>query len=237
MINKDKWINSLTRSNRNIIEEDQINPNRWIKNIPKKNDYISSKRYILTTFLFVGGLLLVSIVKNETRNIQKEINNLESSINDLKHDLSQSILDNEVITSPGNISKLAKEYLNNDFIFYKKSQIKDINNKSENITTVSKLEIKKNKNKKVSTAIKEQIAKKIDKKKSEIKVLQNLYSDPKSIPGEVKTKIVKSIENKKKQLKKIYNSPREVITLERTQRWAAVQIVKLLLGMPVIPGK
>ena len=71
----------------------------------------------------VCGLLFVSVVKNETRNLQKEINNLETSINLIKFNLDQAFLDNEVITSPENISRLAKEYLNINFISYKRSQI------------------------------------------------------------------------------------------------------------------
>ena len=36
-------------------------------------------------------------------------------------------MDHEVITSPENISKLAKEHLNTDLTFYKKYQIKNLN--------------------------------------------------------------------------------------------------------------
>ena len=42
---------------------------------------------------------------------------------------------------------------------------------------------------------------------------------------------------KKNELKKIYSSPKEVITLEKAQKWVAVQVVKVFLGMPIIPGK
>ena len=35
----------------------------------------------------------------------------------------------------------------------------------------------------------------------------------------------------------LYSSPQEVITLEKAQKWAAVQVVKVFLGMPIIPGK
>ena len=89
----------------------------------------------------------------------------------------------------------------------------------------------------LSTNIKSQVAKKIEKKKSEIRKLQELYSNPKSIPDEIKTEVAKRIEEKKVELRNIYRSPKDVITLERVQKWGAVQIVKVFLGMPIIPGR
>jgi len=153
--------------------------------------------------LFVCGLLFVSVVKNKTRNLEKEINSLRASNNVIKYNLNQAILDNEVITSPENISRLAKEYLNTDFISYKKSQIRQLyddtaiisklNKKNNNLSTV-KLNEKSNN---LSTKIKSVITKKIEKKKTEIRKLQELYSKPESIPGEIKTQVAKKIEEKK----------------------------------------
>ena len=42
---------------------------------------------------------------------------------------------------------------------------------------------------------------------------------------------------KKKEIRIIYDSPGEFFTLERVRRWGAVQVVKLFLGIPVVPGK
>merc|ERR1712093_859308 len=91
----------------------------------------SVKKYSFMTIIFVCGLLFVSVVKNQTRNLEKEISYLKASINSIEFNLNQAILDNEVITSPENISKLAKEYLNNDLEYYKKSQIKNFNEDNE----------------------------------------------------------------------------------------------------------
>ncbi len=250
MINKDKWLDSISKT---IIkfnkEENQVDHYRWVNTIPKKNTYnavrkySAVRKYFLMTVLFVCGLLFVSVVKNETRNLEKEINSLRASNNVIKYNLNQAILDNEVITSPENISRLAKEYLNTDFISYKKSQISQlyddtaiiskVNKKNNNLSTV-KLNEKSNN---LSTKIKSVITKKIEKKKTEIRKLQELYSKPESIPGEVKTQIARKIKEKKIELKNLYSSPKTIITLEKTRKWAAVQIAKFFLGIPIVPGK
>ena len=105
MINKNKWISSLPNINQKLNgEKNQTDHYRWINTIPQKNAYGAVKKYSTLTILFVCGLLFVSVLKNETRNLQKEINKLEAAINVIKFNLKQAILDNEVITSPENIS-------------------------------------------------------------------------------------------------------------------------------------
>ena len=238
MINQDKWIDSLLKTNIKFNEEtNQIDHYRWINTISKKRTYnavrkySAVRKYTLMTVLFVCGLLFVSALKNGTRNLEKEINNLAATVNVIKFNLDQAILDNEVITSPENISLLAKEYLDTDFISYKKSQIKQLDEDTETIIKVNE------KNNNLSTKIKLGITKKIEKRKTEIRKLQELYSNPGSLPGAIKTQVAIKIEKKKIELKNIYNEPKDIFTLERVGRWSIVQIVKLLLGMPIIPGK
>jgi len=247
MINQDRWIDSLPKANSKFIKgANELDPQRWVNTIPvsypvpKKNTYNSVKKYSLMTILFVCGLLFVSVLKNETRNLQKEINKLEAAINVIKFNLKQAILDNEVITSPENISRLAKEYLNINLTSYKRSQIKNLNDKTEEFTKVNKIkkkETSKEKIKNLSTSIKSQVAKKIEKKKTEIKKLQELYNDPRTIPDEIKTQVSKQIKEKEIGLRNIYNSPKEVFTLERVGKWGVVQVVKVFLGIPVVPGR
>ena len=81
------------------------------------------------------------------------------------------------------------------------------------------------------------MSKKIKKKKEEIEKLQDLYNNPKSIPGEIKTKVATQIQKKKFELKNLYESPEDVITLQKIGRWSMVQLVKAFLGMPIIPGR
>ena len=247
MINQDKWINSIPKINNKFDEKiKQWDSNRWVNTISKKttygskNSYGSVKKYSLTAILFVSGLLLVSAVKNETRNLQKEINNLEASIDVAKFNLKQAILDNEVITAPENISRLAKEYLNTSLVSYKRSQIKQLSDENEKFTKVNKVKkekINKKKTKNLTASIKKQVAKRIETKKTEMRKLQALYYNPKSIPKEIKTQVAVQIEKKKNEIRNIYNAPKDIFTLERVGRWSVVQVVKLFLGMPVIPGR
>ena len=241
MINKEKWVRSLPAIN-NFSEGDlnQLDHNKWISTISKKNVHNSFKKYTFCAILFICGLLLVSALKNETRNLQKEINNLEASINHINFNLSQAILDHEVITSPENISNLATQHLDINLIAYKKSQIINLNDEIENLNKkkiVEKNTITKKINKNLTNTIKTKMAEKVEEKKMEIQKLQELYSNPKTIPKEMKTQVAKKIKEKKVELKNIYNSPQDLLTLERMRKWGAVQVVKLFLGIPIVPGR
>jgi len=232
MINEQRWISSINRKNTETAESfNQINHNRWINTISKKNTYNSVKKYFIMGTLFISGLLLVLVVKNETKNLQKEINILEASVNVIKYNLDQAILDNEVITSPENISLLAKEYLNSDLKPYKRSQIQNINNKSETLkeTDINKANLTKN--------IKSEISKRVSEKKREIEKIKQFYSNPKSIPTVAKVQVAKSLKNKKTLLKNAYESPKDIFDPARIQKWGVVQLVKLFLGIPVVPGR
>ena len=95
----------------------------------------------------------------------------------------------------------------------------------------------KDKIKELQTDIKSKIVKKIEAKQTEIKKLQELYSNPQSIPGEIKNQVAIKIEKKKVELKDIYETPKDIFTLERIGKWSVVQVVKVFLGMPVVPGR
>ena len=248
MINQDKWIDSIPKTIIKFNEEaNQVDHYRWVNTIPKKDTYNNvathnnvAWKYSLVVVLFVCGLLFVSAVKNKTRNLEKEINSLRTFNNVIKFNLDQAILDNEVITSPDNISLLAKEYLNIDLVSYKKSQIKKLRDENEKFTKVNKIKkekINKKKIKNLSDSIKTQVAKRIEIKKTEMRKLQELYYNPKSIPKEIKTQVAVQIEEKKNEIRNIYSAPKDIFTLERVGRWSVIQVVKLFLGIPVIPGR
>jgi len=238
MINENKWIGSLNKPRlENNNAANHIDNQRWTSTIPNKKKYNSIKKYSLTGVLFIFGLIFVSVIKEETRNLQKEINELQASIGSFKFNLNQAIIDNEVITSPENIARLAKENLNIDLVFYKRSQIKKLGEENKIVTSLQKVDIKKNSSKSISKILKLKVNKKITETKTEVKKLQELYRNPKLIPKKIKTQVIKKIDKKKLAIRDIYRSPKEVITLERAQRWGVVQVVKLFLGIPVFPGR
>ena len=55
--------------------------------------------------------------------------------------------------------------------------------------------------------------------------------------GTKKVKVAKKITETKTGLKRLYSDPKNTIDLPKVQKWAAVQIVKAFLGIPIVPGK
>ena len=129
---------------------------------------------------------------------------------------------------------------NIDLVSYRKSQIKKLNRENETFTQVNKIKKEKTNKKRIKNLqvnIKTQVAKRIEKKKTEIRKVQELYSNPQSIPDEIKTKVALTIEEKKVELKNMYSKPKDIFTLERVGRWSVIQVVKLFFGMPIMPGR
>ena len=168
----------------------------------------------------------------KTRNLQKEISSLRTSIDIIKHDLHQSTLEHAVITSPENISILAKEYLDSSFLAYKNIQIKKLSNEKKLSSSLKNVK-KKIIEKKSSL----ELAKKIESKKNELKNLKEFYYNPNALPGEVKLQISKKIENAKNEMKALYNNPKKAITPEKIYKWGTIQVVKVMLGIPIVPGR
>ena len=87
-----RWVNTIpfigAKSNQ---EKYKLDFTRWVNTLPKKDDNTlilknvinsnpkssSGKKYSLTIIIFTVGLILVSVIKNGTRNLQKEISNLK----------------------------------------------------------------------------------------------------------------------------------------------------------------
>jgi len=237
MIDHGKWIETLPSGNKIESENYRYHaePSKWTETIPKKNNKKTIKNFSLTLVLFVIGLVFVSIVKNKTRYLQKEINNLQASINLLESDLDKTTLDFQVITSPENISRLGEKHLENDFIYYKKSQIRRLND-------FQKIEVIKNEQKtkkvaKLNNKIKIDISKKIQEKKTELKKLAEIYKKPNKLPKEIKIKVASKITSTKNELNKLYKDPKGSIDLQKIKQWGAVQIVKVFLGIPIVPGR
>ena len=67
--------------------------------------------------------------------------------------------------------------------------------------------------------------------------LREIYYQPKKLPGEIKLQVAKKIETTKVELKKLYSNPKDQILSDKIYRWGAVQVVKVFLGIPIVPGK
>lgn len=226
-LDPNKWLVTIPKkkdpSDREIYSVDS---NKWVDTIPKPKKTNKLGLYSIVVSFFIFGIVFVSVVKNQTRGLQKEINSLQASINIINSDLHKATLDYYVITSPENISKLAEEHLDDEFKTYKKSQINKLDNEKKAIQS----------KRKEKNILKEEIVKEIKKKKENLKKLKKLYSNPKEIPSEIKREVAKKISKTKEDINILYKDPKTTLAPEKLQRWGTIQIVKLFFGMPLIPG-
>jgi len=229
------WLNTLPKT-KNTEENCNLDSERWINTLPQNKSKNKTKSYLIIVSFIIIGLILVPVIKNKTRSLQKEIDKLHVSINEIRSDLHKAELDYEVITSPKNISYLAKEYLNNDLVYYKKIQIKKINDKDN---LFAKLEVKEdsNKIKKITNKTKKNIVKKIEIQKVKLKKLEEMYSNPSSLPKELKSHIASKIKKTKQEISKLQETPSDIFTSSKIQKWTGIQLVKAFLGIPIIPGR
>ena len=157
---------------------------------------------ILTTLIF--GLIFTSLIKNKTRSLEKKLAKLNNEIIILNSNLEEATLDLEYLTTPKNISLLARNFLEEDFTYYKNIQIYDSINEIDKILHSEKLEKHYP----------------FDKLALEKKSNKNLYfirsSDIKRL----------SITEEKKE---------KTINQKKIQRWAGIQVIKAILGFPMLP--
>ena len=120
-------------------------------------------RNILILITLISGLIFTSLIKNKTRLLEKELVYLDNEINSLSSNLAEASLDFQYLSTPKHISLLAKDFLDENFSYYKESQIqksikpqKDliILKKLKNDNTSSQLSIEESVNKK-SNVVKE----------------------------------------------------------------------------------
>ena len=159
-------------------------------------------RNILILMILTTALILTSLVKNKTRMLEKEIANFNNAIANSNYKLTAAIIEYEFLTTPKNISSLARDHLDEDFSFYKKSQIMEL------------IEVKNVFNTKNQTKKKNIIV------KSNIKqpVHLGLY-----------------IQNDT-HLKQVSNPEKNEIS-KKIQRWAGIQVLKALMGIPPVSIK
>ena len=219
-------------------------------------------RNILILITLISGLIFTSLVKNKTRLLEKELLYLDNEINSLNFSLNEASLDFEYLTTPKHISLLAKNFLDENFSYYKESQIKKsikpekdlaILKKLKNDNTFTQLSTEKSVNKKSNVAkeidnrqllatknIGTQIAEDAFTGEETIKylaILKKLKND--NTVSQLSTE--KSINKKSNIAKEIDNrqlqESKKISVSKKVHNWAGLQIVKSFLGIPTIPVK
>ena len=241
-IDPKKWTSTLPISNTLANDEKYVlDGNRWVKTIPKKNLVSIRQKYSIIAIIFILGLFSVSTIKNATRELQKEISNLTTSVNKLKFNFHQSTVEHQFLTAPEKISLLAKKHLEHDFFAYKNSQIETFGSAKK--IELSKLKIEddskntKTKTEKIKDNVKLKTVKIVKKKKEELRKLQELYSKPEKLPDVIKSGIAKKIEKTKQEIRSLYTNSDKSINSSKISKWAGIQIVKVFLGIPIVPGR
>ena len=151
IVDPKKWLDTLpTKKYKSSENINEIVAENFINTLPEKKINNGTKVYSIVVFLFVLGLISVSLIKNKTRSLQKEINNLQTKIGSLKLELHQSELDYQFLSSPKNISELAEKYLDYDLATYKKSQINKLDEETKYYAKLKLNKQEKKSNKKYS---------------------------------------------------------------------------------------
>ena len=219
-------------------------------------------RNILILITLISGLIFTSLVKNKTRLLEKELLYLDNEINSLNFNLNEASLDFEYLTTPKRISLLAKNFLDENFSYYKESQIKKsikpekdlaILKKLKNYNTFTQLRTEKSVNKKSN------VAKEIDNrqllatKNIETQITEDAFTGEETIKYLAILKKLKnnntvsqlsteeSINKKSNVAKEIDNrhlqGSKKISVSKKVHNWAGLQIIKSFFGIPSIPVK
>jgi len=76
------------------------------------------KKYIFLIFFFIFGIFFISNIKNETRDIEKNIRNINAKIFTLNAELHEAGLDYNYLSSAANLSILSEKIFKNKLNFY-----------------------------------------------------------------------------------------------------------------------
>ena len=219
-------------------------------------------RNILILITLISGLIFTSLVKNKTRLLEKELLYLDNEINSLNFNLNEASLDFEYLTTPKHISLLVKNFLDENFSYYKESQIKKsikpekdlaILKKLKNDNTFTQLSTEKSVNKKSN------VAKEIDNrqllatKNIGIQITEDSFTGEETIKYLAILKKLKkdnavsqlsteeSINKKSNVAKEIDNrhlqGSKKISVSKKVHNWAGLQIIKSFFGIPAIPVK
>ena len=219
-------------------------------------------RNILILITLISGLIFTSLVKNKTRLLEKELLYLDNEINSLNFNLNEASLDFEYLTTPKRISLLAKNFLDEDFSYYKESQIKKsikpekdlaILKKLKNNNTFTQLSTEKSVNKKSNVAKEIDNRRLLATKNIETQITEDAFTGEETIKYLAILKKLKnnntvsqlgteeSINKKSNVAKEIDNrqlqGSKKIPVSKKVHNWAGLQIIKSFFGIPTIPVK
>ena len=101
------------------------------------------KKYIFLIFFFIFGIFFISNIKNETRDIEKNIRNINAKIFTLNAELHEAELDYNYLSSAANLSILSEKIFKDGLNFYSSRQFSYINLEAINSTNNQKAELAK----------------------------------------------------------------------------------------------
>jgi len=219
-------------------------------------------RNILILTTLISGLIFTSLVKNKTRLLEKELLYLDNEINSLNFNLNEASLDYEYLTTPKHISFLVKNFLDENFSYYKESQIKKsikpekdlaILKKLKNDNTFTQLSTEKSVNKKSNVAKEIDNRRLLATKNIETQITEDAFTGEETIKYLAILKKLKnnnpvsrlnteeSINKKSNVAKEIDNrhlqGSKKISVSKKVHNWAGLQIIKSLLAIPSIPVK
>jgi len=87
------------------------------------------KNISIIVFIIVFGTICVSYIKNKTRDLEKEILKLKQDQLELAEKLKNEKLENNYLSAPERVKKLAKLHLSQDYIEMDKTNFKYLNEK------------------------------------------------------------------------------------------------------------
>jgi cell division protein FtsL len=87
------------------------------------------KNISIIAFVILFGTICVSYIKNKTRDLEKEILKLKQDQLELTDKLKNEKLENNYLSAPERVKKLAKLHLSQDYIEMDKTNFKYLNEK------------------------------------------------------------------------------------------------------------
>ncbi len=107
-------------------------------------------KFIISTIIFITFLIVTSVIKNETRIVEKQISKLNTKVFLKKKDINEAQLDFYYLTSPSEIEKKLNVIGYNNYqpiehsnIFLNFSDFTEIKNKISNLNKFNEKKIKK----------------------------------------------------------------------------------------------